>query len=164
MNLILKFAGASFIIGAIFVLVDISSDAILFIEYINDDRLPMPVFGLFTGIWIGLGAIVQCGVAVFLTIRGDPNGPFKSLPLRIRVFILFTSPILLSPVVVNVYGAYLVIRNGIADTAMKKISMIAANLKFAEVIFESAPQLLTQWTIIFYETELRRNDLRYTYV
>ena len=159
-----SFTGATYIIGAIFVLMDISSDTILFMGYINNHRFPFPIFAIFTGIWIGLGAILQCGVALFLAIRGGPNGLFKSLPPRIRIFILVTSPLLISPVVLNIYGAYLVIRHGITNITMEKNPMVIANLKFAEVIFESVPQLLTQGTIVVYEIDQSHKDFIDTYV
>ena len=116
---------------------------------------------MLTGTWVALGGVVQTGVAVFLTCKGAPDRPFKSLPIAIRILVVVTSPILLSPVVLNIYGAYFVIRYGITDMATTTIPMVIANLKFAEILIESAPQLATQWhTIALYPLEIELGPMQ----
>ena len=149
MELIYWFTITAFLTGAIFGLTDILSDAFLFMQYtVYVSEEIFQIVGILTGTWIGLGGVFQCGVAVFLNIKGEPDGPFKSLPVPIRVLVIVTSLILLSPVVLNIYGAYTVTKYGIIDMVTEKIPWVIANLKFAEIIFESGPQLATQWLLM----------------
>ena len=167
---------AMFLSSAAFCLADVLVDYFLFREYltqwryhdqcINDDTCwrwcnkyrsecdEMAPLGpeshlvaILTGAWIGLGGVFQFGVAVFLTARDKPDDPFKSLPLPIRSLILITATILLSPIVVSLYGAYSVFKNGITDNDMAsvKIPIVSTSLKLAEIVLESVPQSVTVW-------------------
>ena len=102
-------------------------------------------YAIATVTWIGIGGIFQFAVAFFYTARRKFDDPFKSLPLLIRVLVLGTSPILLSPTVLYLYGIYFVTQKGVTDIPAVRIPM--NNLKMAEIIFESAPQLVTQWFV-----------------
>ena len=72
--------------------------------------------------------------------------------MPVRLLVLVTSPFLLSPVILYVYGVCTVIRYGITnnDIATVKIPAVIANLKLAEIIVESMPQLMTQVFAIAY--------------
>ena len=155
MEFIRWFTIAGFITGALFVVTDILADTFLIYQYMFNPPptiLNRQLFAKLTGTWVGLGGALQSGVAIFLTIKGKPDGLFKSLPIAIRILILVTSPILLSPVVLNIYGTYFVIRYGITDMVTMTIPMIVANLKFAEIVIESAPQLVTQWIALLFRS------------
>ena len=148
------FVIVAFLLGAAFVMTDISTDSYLLIDYLNQwsacpnytidcswKKAPLgPIakhFAIVTGLWIGLGGVFQFAVAVFLTVRNAPDNPFKRLPLQIRYLVLGSSLILLSPVILNLYGAYTVIQKGVSDVATVQIPMVIANLKLAEIILES---------------------------
>ena len=73
-----------------------------------------------------------------------PDSPFKFLPLTIRVLAFTTAPVLLSPVVLNLYGAYYAVTNYNEDV-IDQIRAVISSLNVAEVILESVPQLITQW-------------------
>ena len=154
MEFIRWFTIASFIAGAIFVMTDILTDSSLVYKYIYDSPWEIvsayKLFAILTGTWVALGGSFQTGVAVLLSCKGEPDGPFKSMPITVRILVLVTSPILLSPVVLNVYGAYFVIRYGVTNMATTTIPMVDANLKFAEIAVESAPQLATQLVYVFW--------------
>ena len=100
-------------------------------------------FAILTGSWMGLSGILQFGVVIYLTCRGSPDGPFKYLPLR--VLVLITSPVLLSSVVINLYGAYIASMYKINEKMIEKIKAVILSIRVVEVMFESVPQLATQW-------------------
>ena len=112
---------------------------------------------IFTGTWVVLGGVFQTGVAVFLTCKGEPDGPFKSLPVLIRILVIVTAPFLLSPFILNIYGAYTVIRYG-QDNEAKKIAALRNDLKMAETIVESVPQIVTQCISLRLLSELKPVD------
>ena len=116
-------------------------------------------FAIATVTPIALGGALQCIVAVVLTARRVPNSdPFKSLPRLVRLLVLVTSPLLLSPVILYVYGVYAVIRYGTTNNniAKVKITAVIAYLKMAEIVLESMPQLITQLVAAFAVFSYRR--------
>ena len=94
---------------------------------ILEERAPLDedtwVITVLTGSWIGIGGQFQFIVFLFLIRRGKPNGPFQSLPLPIQLLILITSLFLLSPLVLYLYGTYVLIRFGKNDI-IEKISLV----------------------------------------
>ena len=112
-----------FCAGAAFTLLDIGTDVSLAYEYTheywNDITIILPdlevalsvssFFSILTTMWIGLGGMFQFGVVARFLFRGDAR--LNWLPKSIRVLLLFCSPILLGPVVLNLYGAVFVMRN-----------------------------------------------------
>ncbi len=110
------FSIITYIAGATFVLVDIGGDYFLIRKHYNGfergEESLFIFFLLLTGLFILLGGLLQFGVAVFLTCKGEQDGPFKSLPVLIRILVIVTAPFLLSPFILNIYGAYTVIRYG----------------------------------------------------
>ena len=115
----------------------------------NQERAPLGkdtlLITILTGSWIGLGGLLQLTVFLFLNCRSKPDGPFQSLPFLIRVLILITSPFLLSPIVLHLYGAYVLIFFGKNDI-IKKIPLVMSALSIAETVLESIPQMVTQYT------------------
>ena len=100
-----------------------------------------------TSSWIWLGGALQFGYVIYATCRETPNGLFKSLPKVIQALVFITAPILLSPVILSLYGAYIAAVKYDED-AIKQIQKVISSLKVAEVILESVPQLATQWMAI----------------
>ena len=105
------------------------------------------VFALLTGIWIGLGGIFQFGYVIYVTCTETPDGPFKMLPIAIQTLVFVTAPILLSPVILSLYGAYIAATK-YDQNAIKQIQVVISSLKVAEMMLESIPQLATQWAAI----------------
>ena len=101
-------------------------------------------FTILTGSWIGLGGVFQFGVVIYLTWGWMPGDPFKSFPHPIRVLVLITAPILLSPAIVSLYGAYISFAYKMKEEAIEKIRAVFLILNVAEVILETVPQLATQ--------------------
>ena len=112
----------TFCAGAAFTLVDIGTDASLAYEYWNNSEmvrgllqsngLPTEVnavFAILTTVWIGLGGLIQFLLVAFFLLRDDAR--LSWLHKSIRILLLLCSPILLGPVIVNLYGAIFVIRN-----------------------------------------------------
>ena len=64
---------------------------------------------ILTTLWIALGGLIQFIFAARLLYQNKDRLNFLSK--SIRVLLLFCSPILLGPVIVNVYGAIFVIQN-----------------------------------------------------
>ena len=128
----------TFCAGAIFTLVDIGGDLALAHEYWSycNETLIYPheqsktnetsnelsnglggvwscLFAFPTTLWIALCGIVQFFIVARCVYRGDAR--LKVLPKPIRILLLCSSLILLGPVVVNVFGAALVLQNGNDD-------------------------------------------------
>ena len=143
--------------GAFFVMLDIGGDYFLMIKHRNDFRITgedlFAVFFFLTVLFILLGGLLQFGVAVFLSCTGEQDGAFKILPAPIRILVFITAPFLLAPVIVNVYGAYAVIRYG-RDNEPSKVAALLNDLKMAETIVESLPQIMTQCVALRLLSEL----------
>ena len=77
-----------------------------------------------------------------------PGDPFKSFPRPIRVLVLITAPILLSPAIVSLYGAYVSFAYKMKEEAIEKIRAVFLILNVAEVILETVPQVATQMTAV----------------
>ena len=68
------------------------------------------LYFILTTAWISLGGLVQTIAVIVLLCKGDSRlRPFR-VPLR--VLLCLSAPILLAPVVTNVFGAYLIICDG----------------------------------------------------
>ena len=97
----------TFCAGVAFTLVDIGSDIKLAHEYCNGQRHNVhKIFFYLTTVWILLGGLAQFCLVAFFLLRGDPR--LIWLPKSIRTLLLLCSPILMAPVIVNVYGVILV--------------------------------------------------------
>ena len=92
-----------------------------------------------------LGGVFQFGYVIYMICRETPE--FKSLPAIVRFLTVIAAPILLSPVIVSLYGAY-VAATAYDEAAIERIRVVISSLKVAEVILESVPQLVTQWAAI----------------
>ena len=116
----------TFCAGAAFTLIDIGSDGLLAYEYWNNSYVVRDyvraehatnglysthnsLFAILTTFWIGLGGIAQAVVVVYFFVRHDDR--LNVLPKSIRIILLLSTPILMGPVVVNLYGASFVFRN-----------------------------------------------------
>jgi hypothetical protein len=106
---------------------------------------------ILTACWILLGGIVQTSVVIHLTRTNDPL--VSDLPMPVRILVFITAPILLAPVIVNVYGAYLIIKKKPEkpgkDTEILNTKKLISAMKAAETRCESLPQLCTQWVAVF---------------
>ena len=125
------FALLTFCTGVIFTSVDIGSDVALAQEYwsncfkndsnktIDNNTAYDPsnrldagdncVFTMPTTLWIALCGIVQFFIIARCLYRGDAR--VKVLPKPIRALLLCSSLILLGPIVLNVFGAALVLQH-----------------------------------------------------
>ena len=70
-------------------------------------------FTILTLSWIILGGLLQLIVVCRLLYKRDAC--LQPIPTSIRILLFFASSILLGPVTVNVYGAYILFRNGAVD-------------------------------------------------
>ena len=124
----------TFSAGAAFTLIDIGFDMKLATEYWNSKGIfgcfwnctnsvcnqicmtePEDVFLFFilTTVWIVLGGLVQSFLVARYLFRGDAR--LIWLPKSIRVLLLICAPILMAPVIVNVYGVFFVTRHADED-------------------------------------------------
>ena len=71
------------------------------------------LFAILTGSWIILGGLLQLIIVSRLLCRRDAC--LEPIPTSIRILLFFASLILLGPVIVNLYGAYVLFRNGAVD-------------------------------------------------
>ena len=110
----------TFCAGATFTLVDIGADTFLAFEYWNiscnfnskvegwpsNGIRPFHngIFAKWTTFWIGLGGIAQTFLVARFLFRGDDR--LIWLPKSIRILLLLSSPVLLGPVIINVFGAF----------------------------------------------------------
>jgi hypothetical protein len=154
-----------FAAGAVMTGVDIGVDISLVAEYYNNpynepykgpfdsDTLSVSssIFMILTACWIFLGGLVQTSVIIHLTRKNDPL--VSDLPKPVRILVFFTAPILMAPVIVYIYGAYLIIKkkpeNPRKYTEILNTKKLISALKAAETVFESVPQLCTQWGAVF---------------
>ena len=66
-------------------------------------------FAIGTTVWIALGGLIQFILATRLLCKNEAH--LNLLPKSIQILLLLCSPILLGPVVVNIYGAVFIIQN-----------------------------------------------------
>ena len=114
-----------FCLGAVFTMVDITSDGKLAYEFINNGsrlsnnsmwtqiQIQQFFFGALTLIWIGLGGICQAVYIIYLLVVKDSR--LHDFPSWIRCILLLSSMVLLGPVVVYVFGAITVLRSANND-------------------------------------------------
>ena len=80
-----------------------------------------PIFAMFTTSWIVLGGLAQSFLVARLLFRGDAR--LIWLPKPIQILLLICAPILMAPVIVNVYGVIFVTRHadedGIQDDVLR---------------------------------------------
>ena len=127
---ILTFCG-----GATFTLVDIGTDVSLALEYWNSSNYVdgsssrvstnNNAFALFTTMWIGLGGLVQSLLVLCFLCCG--NARLKWLPNSIKVCLFLFSPILLAPVIANLYGAIYIISNPSKEGIQEDINRFEIN-------------------------------------
>ena len=117
-----------FLVAAGFTCMDISLDAALAVKYkqnaskIENEGTPsVEIFGpvttnnidliffVLTTTWILLGGFVQAIVTIVKLCKRDPI--VNLIPKRVQVLMMITAPILMAPVIVNLFGAYVVFRN-----------------------------------------------------
>ena len=72
-----------------------------------------PIFAMFTTSWIVLGGLAQSFLVARLLFRGDAR--LIWLPKPIQILLLICAPILMAPVIVNVYGVIFVTRHADED-------------------------------------------------
>jgi hypothetical protein len=137
--------------GAVFTGVDIGIDISLINNYANDTVMA-DFFIRITACWIFLGGLVQTFVIIYLLRKQDPL--VSNLPMPVGILVFCTAPVLMAPVIVNVYGAYLIIKkkpeNPRNDAEIVNTRKLISALKAAETAFETLPQLCTQWGIILF--------------
>jgi hypothetical protein len=107
--------------------------------------LPSNLFTFLTAMWIILGGMGQTATIIHFHRKKDPL--LSTLPTPVRQLVCCTAPILLAPVVLNIYGAYLVLKKK-PDVEILKTKKLMSALKMAAVVLESTPQLTTQWNAV----------------
>ena len=106
-----------FLSAAAFTCTDVGTDGLLAGEYGNSDKLDDWAFFILTVVWIALGGILQSVIVIsFLCKRHTCLDPLSN---SLRVLLLLSAPFLMGPVVVNVFGAYLVFQNIDDDVIFK---------------------------------------------
>ena len=78
------------------------------------------LFKYLTVLWIASGGTIQSVVIIFLLIRQDPN--IQLLPKPVRILVLVTAPLLMGPVVVNLYAAGFVFHNANKDNIQADVT------------------------------------------
>jgi hypothetical protein len=101
------------------------------------------IYMILTAVWILLGGILQSSIIIYFHIKKDQR--LLSLPTPVRFLVWITAPILMAPVILNLYGAYQIFTKKSQEDITRTMNMAAA-LKVAEVGLESLPQLGTQWS------------------
>ena len=126
----------TFCAGAIFTFIDIGTDFSLAYEYWNNSHVVRGrlghtstsnglnnvdnfTFGVLTTVSIALGGLIQFLVAAFLLLRDDNR--LKWLPKPTQILLLLSSPILMAPIVVNLFGVIFVVRNADDDQIQDSI-------------------------------------------
>ena len=137
-----------FCAGATFTMVDIGTDISLAHEYWNNSGIVRRwwseyetsnglhsyanfVFAIPTTVWILLGGLIQFLLVAYFLCRGDAR--LTWLPKSVRILLLFCSPILLGPVVVNIYGAVFVIRTNDDIRIQNVIPRLAIDSVFPKI-------------------------------
>jgi hypothetical protein len=85
----------------------------LYLDHLSKAPFPVKIdspkfFMFFTATWIVLGGLGQTATILHFLRKKDPL--LSTLPLPVRLLVCCTAPILLAPVVLNVFGIYLVIK------------------------------------------------------
>jgi hypothetical protein len=68
-------------------------------------------FIIITGTWIALGGLCQTATIIHFLRKKDPL--LSTIPVAVQILVCCTAPILMAPVVANIYGAYLVIKTSL---------------------------------------------------
>jgi hypothetical protein len=68
-------------------------------------------FMIITGTWIALGGLCQTATIIHFLRKKDPL--LSTIPVAVQILVCCTAPILMAPVVANIYGAYLVIKTSL---------------------------------------------------
>ena len=113
--------------GATFTLLDIGTDCALAFQYWNQSYILRPninpheettnwllpedndVFAMLTTTWVVLGGVAQAIIVHRFWKRHDRR--LDILPKSIQIALLISTAFLLGPVVVDIYGAYYVLKN-----------------------------------------------------
>ena len=104
-----------FIMGAMFSCLDIGSDISLACEHYHKAGNATTIlkthhafFFVLTTVWIAFGGVGQ--MIIFLRYLCIKHSCVDQIPSLVKVLILISAPLLMAPVVVNVFCAYLIAR------------------------------------------------------
>ena len=146
------FSIVMFCAGAAFTLVDIGTDISLAYEYWNNSYIingneyeyvefegeydyyslsdrDYSTYSILTTVWIALGGLIQFLLMVNFLCRDD--GILNCLPKSIQILLLFCSPILMAPVVVNLYATFFVFHNA-NDASLQDAILRLENFLFGQ--------------------------------